>query len=62
MLVRVVGPSPLQQGSQRVKGEAQEGEETQQDSRAVHHAQRYGRRVWFILDLQNRATKLVNTT
>jgi hypothetical protein len=58
MLVSVVGSSPLQQGSQGVKGQAQEGEETQKNSRAVHHAQCYRRRVWFIFDLQNKASGL----
>lgn len=58
MLVRAVGPSPLQQGGQGVEGEAEEGEDTQQNSRAIHHAQRYWRRVRLILDLQSRAERL----
>lgn len=57
VLVCVVGPPPLQQSGQGVKGEAEEGEDTQQDAGAVHHAQRHRRRVRLIFDLRNRGPR-----
>lgn len=56
VLVCIVGTPPLQQSGQGVKGEAEEGEDTQQDAGAVHHAQR-DRRVWLIFDLRNRGPR-----
>lgn len=45
-------PSGIQKGCQRVEGEAQECQGTQEDSGAVHHAKSHRRRVGFILNLQ----------